>query len=180
MLWLRNLSWLWQPPGLARPWLITVIVGAGPGSGRAGRTWSSVTSWTWLERPRSARVIVENEKECMKDSVVIMNLHWDDRKKMAYALATRQIWVRWRSAKAIKKEFVAIAVAPSGNWTQVSHVTGGYTDHYTNRAMVGHSRSSSSLMIALCDSFEVMYIYHSPKFRRAWCTVKSMVVLLVV
>ena len=24
--------------------------------------------------------------------------------------------------------------APSGNWTQVSHVTGGYTDHYTNRA----------------------------------------------
>ena len=25
--------------------------------------------------------------------------------------------------------------APSGNWTQVSHVTGGYTDHYTNRAI---------------------------------------------
>ena len=29
-----------------------------------------------------------------------------------------------------------IAAAPSGNWTQVSHVTGGYTDHYTNRAVV--------------------------------------------
>ena len=28
-----------------------------------------------------------------------------------------------------------LSAAPSGNWTQVSHVTGGYTDHYTNRAM---------------------------------------------
>ncbi len=30
----------------------------------------------------------------------------------------------------------ASSAAPSGNWTQVSHVTGGYTDHYTNRARV--------------------------------------------
>ncbi len=49
--------------------------------------------------------------------------------------------------------------APSGNWTQVSHVTGGYTDHYTNRAVI----SSSDLMIALLRKEMVLIIYFTSR-----------------